>query len=262
MSDQNATINEYSASTKQERGERHNAGYRRDEGRRDTLSTARSGGTRRRSTCRRPTAAAVAAGRAGRRVGRVARCAERRKWNTRDRGPLRGAVVRSLLVRQEAELLLRGAELHERGHAREVLRAGVLDGGTRELLRRVGLDVDDVGRRAIVWDQSEFLLDVCHSGLEEGRGLAVRLREVGRVGLRGRLEEREVDDEDICISSGEAWHTDEVDVVLREGHCRLVRREVAPSGRRADVGPGNRARVCGGFRFHVKEEHLASRECI
>ena len=71
-----------------------------------------------------------------------------------------------------------------------------------------------------------------------------------------------MNDENVRISSGETGYTNEMDVILRECHSRLVGREVAPGGRRADVSPGQRAAVRRSFCFQVKEEHLASRERI
>ena len=81
---------------------------------------------------------------------------------------------------------------------------------------------------------------------------------VGGVGLGVRLEEREVDDEDVCLPRLEAGHVEEVDVVLREGHHRRVVRRV--EARLAHIRPrqrraGRRVRG-GGDGGEVEEEEL------
>ena len=83
-----------------------------------------------------------------------------------------------------------------------------------------------------------------------------------------RLEEREVDDEDVCLARLEARlearHVEEVDVVLREGHHRRVARRVEaglayirPRQRRTGGRVGS-----GGDGGEVEEEELAGGERV
>ena len=79
-----------------------------------------------------------------------------------------------------------------------------------------------------------------------------------------RLEEGEVDDEDVCLPRLEARHVEEVDVVLREGHHRRVARRV--EARLAYIRPRQRRagrRVRGrGDGGEVEEEELAGGERV
>jgi len=78
--------------------------------------------------------------------------------------------------------------LDKRRGASDVRGFGVLGRRGRESQCAVVLNVDDVGSRKIIGNESEFLLNA--GVLEEGRGLAMGSRErlVTRVALNLRLE--------------------------------------------------------------------------
>lgn len=64
-----------------------------------------------------------------------------------------------------------------------------------------------------------------------------------------------VDDEDVCRAGGDAGYVDEVDVVIRQRHRRLVTR---PIRRRAHVIPGQRVALRSRQHIHIDEPHLSA----
>jgi len=81
-----------------------------------------------------------------------------------------------------------------------------------------------------------------------------------RITLDIGLEEREVNDKDVCISGGGVRNSNEVDVVLGQRHGRIV--SGSSEIRIANLIPGQRSAICHDFCAHVKERQLATIQSV